>query len=255
LTFQIRIGNSTLNSQFERINLFGSQSYPEKSGLVTIANGEVNAMKKISFLALIILFSPIALFAQGKIEAPVWNIGDKWYFTGGSIEVVNADQNSYTVNFSDDTCVFQNQGFKAIIFEKPTLNRIGVLVRGNREEYTMGLRKILNFPLNIGKQWKNEYSGKKLFDPHKGEYESYTETVTVLGWADVEARAGKFRAVKLEHKHVTTASTNIWYPLGVELKSIFWYSPAVKYFIKCQYDKNYPDEVKNWELTSFKGKK
>jgi hypothetical protein len=113
------------------------------------------------------------LFAQERTEAPVWNIGDKWFFTLGNIEVVNADQNSYTVNFSDDTCIFQNQGFKVIIFEKPTLNRIGVLVGGKREEYTMGLRKILNFPLNIGKQSKNEYSGRKVFWPHKGEYILY----------------------------------------------------------------------------------
>ncbi len=212
-------------------------------------------MKGIILLGCLVLFSSTMVFAQGKIEAPVWNIGDKWYFTSGNIEVVNAEQNSYTVNFSDDTCIFQNQGFKAIIFEKPTLNRIGVLVRGKREEYTMGLRKILNFPLNIGKQWKNEYSGKKLFGPHKGAYESYTETVAVLGWEDLEVRAGKFRAIKLEHKNVTTASLNVFVPLGIEMKSIFWYSPAVKYFIKCQYDNSYPDEAKHWELTSFKGKK
>ena len=34
-------------------------------------------MKKIASLTLIVLFSPIVLFAQGKIEAPVWNIEDR----------------------------------------------------------------------------------------------------------------------------------------------------------------------------------
>lgn len=212
-------------------------------------------MKKMSFLVLIILFSPIVLFAQGKIEAPVWNIGDKWYFTSGNIEVVNADQNSYTVNFSDDTCIFQNQGFKAIIFEKPTLNRIGVLVRGKRKEYTVGLRRILNFPLSIGKQWKDEYSGKRMVGTHPDVSESFTETFTALGWEDLEVRAGKLRAIKLEYKHVMTYSQSPWASVPLERKSIFWYSPAAKYFIKCQYDKSYPDEFKDWELSSFKGKK
>ncbi len=138
-------------------------------------------MKKMIFLGWLILILTSSLHAQEKIVAPVWNVGDKWVFTEGSIEVASADQNSYAVNFSDDTCIFQNQGFKPIIFEKPTLNRVGTLVKGKREEYSMGLRKILNFPFNIGKQWKNEYSGKKLFGPHKGTFESYTETFAVLG--------------------------------------------------------------------------
>jgi hypothetical protein len=212
-------------------------------------------MKNISLLVLIILFSPSVLFAQERIEAPVWNIGDKWFFTTGNIEVVNADQNTYTVNFSADTCLFENQGFKAIVFEKSTLNRIGVLTRGKRKEYTVGLRRILNFPLTVGKQWKDEYSGKRLVGIHCGTPEDYTETFTVIGWEDIEVRAGKFRAIKLEYKHVTTASVSPFLPLPYEQKAIFWYLPAVKYFIKCQYGNSFPDEFQHWELTSFKGKK
>jgi len=211
-------------------------------------------MKKITFLVLIILFSPIMLFAQGKIEAPVWNIGDKWYFTYGSIEVVNADQNSYAVNFSNDTCIFQNQGFKAIIFEKSTLNRIGFLKRGKRREYTMGLRRILNFPFTVGKQWKDDYSGESLIGLHTDMVNSYSETFAVLGWEDREVQAGKFRTIKLEYKQVITATPSLWTPIGFERKAIFWYSPVAKYFIKFQ-PINFPDVVKDWELTSFKEKK
>jgi hypothetical protein len=212
-------------------------------------------MKRMSLLVLIIVFSPIVLFAQEKIETPVWNNGDKWFFTLGNIEVVNADQNSYTLNFSDDTCKFQNQGFKTIIFEKSTLNRIGVLDGGKRKEYSMGLRRILNVRLYNGKQWKDKYSGKRLFAPFKGAFESYTETFTILGWEDLRVQAGKFRSIKLECKCVTTSSVNPFMPPGIEMKSIFWYSPAVKYLIKGLYDKSYPDEVRDWELVSFKCKK
>jgi hypothetical protein len=212
-------------------------------------------MRKITFILWIFLLFPAITLAQENVEAPVWNIGDKWVFTSGNIEVVNADQNNYTANFSNDTCMFQKQGFKAILFQKLTLNRIGVLERGKQKEYSMGLRRILNFPLSIGKQWKDEYSGEQLGGMHSGISESYTENFTILGWEDLEIKAGKFRAIKLEYKHILTYSGNRWVTVPLERKSIFWYSPAVKYFIKCQYDKSYPDEYKNWELSSFKGKK
>ena len=53
-------------------------------------------MKKTIFLGLLIMFLPALVFSQEKVEAPVWNVGDKWVFSGeGSIEVINADQNSY----------------------------------------------------------------------------------------------------------------------------------------------------------------
>lgn len=212
-------------------------------------------MKKMSLLVLIIVFSPIVLFAQEKIEAPAWNIGDKWFFTQGNIEVVNADQNSYTLNFSDDTCKFHNQGFKTIVFEKTTLNRVGVIDGGKRKEYRMGLRRILNFPLYDGKQWKDGFSGKRLFAPFKGALESYTETFTILGWEELRVQAGKFRSIKLEYKCITAYSVIPFMARGFEMKSTFWYSPAVKYLVKGQYDKSYPDELKDWELVSFKHKK
>jgi hypothetical protein len=171
-----------------------------------------------------------------------------------NIEVANADP-TVTLNFSDDTCKFQNQGFKTIIFQKTTLNRIGVFDGGKRKEYSMGLRRILNVRLYSEKQWKDEYSGKRLFPPHKSAFESYTETFTILGWEDIRVQAGKFRSIKLECKCVITSSVNPFMPAGVEMKSIFWYSPDVKYLIKAQHDKSYPDEVKDWELVSFKYKK
>lgn len=206
------------------------------------------------FLGWLIVFIPAMVFAQDKIDAPVWNVGDQWIFTLGNIEVVSADQNSYTLNFSNDTCIFQNQGFKAIIFEKSTLNRIGVLKRGNRKEYTMGLRRFLNFPLSMEKQWKDAYAGESLIGLHPDMVNSYSEIFAILGWEDLAIRAGKFRTIKLEYRQVLTQSPSLWTPIGVERKAIFWYSPTVKYFIKGQHI-NFPDVVKDWELNSYKGEK
>ena len=45
-------------------------------------------MKKIVLLLGIFLLFPSITWAQEKVEAPVWNVGDKWVFTQGNIEVV-----------------------------------------------------------------------------------------------------------------------------------------------------------------------
>ena len=211
-------------------------------------------MKKIIFLVSLVLLFPTIVYAQEKIEPPVWNVGDKWVFTQGYIECVDSHQNSYGMKFSNDTCVLENQGFNTIVFDKSTLNRIGVLEKGKQKKYTMGLRRVLNFPFSMGKQWKDEYSGKQVVET-LGLNESYDEVFTIMGWEVLEVRAGKFKAIKLEYKHIITYTPARWVTVPLERKSIFWYSPDVKYFIKCQYDKSYPDKVKDWELASFKGKK
>ena len=42
--------------------------------------------------------------------------------------------------------------------------------------------------------------------------------------------------------------------MGAEIVNQYWYSPDVKYFVKCQYDKGWMKEDKeifDWELTAF----
>ena len=48
---------------------------------------EIEDMPKIFFAGLVLLL-PFVLFAQDRVEAPVWNVGDKWILTEGSVEVV-----------------------------------------------------------------------------------------------------------------------------------------------------------------------
>ena len=105
-------------------------------------------MKKIFYLGLLFLCFPTMLFAQEKIDAPVWNVGDKWTFNNkGSIEVVSADENSYVLRFSDDIYVHESQKFNAIVIDKSTFHRIYGLEGDKRNEYTNMLRKI--FDLNL----------------------------------------------------------------------------------------------------------
>ena len=220
-------------------------------------------MKRIVYWGLFVLCFPSMLCAQDKVEIPVWNVGDKWVFNNsspylknqGAIEVVNADQNTYTVKFSDDICVAETQGFETIVFEKSTLHRIYALSGNIREEYKRGLRTILNFPLKPGKHWKDEFSAVPVVKVESPQVLEYYNSYKVIGWEDVEVQAGKFRVIKLEVTagHEAKGSTPAF-----EGTNLYWYSPDVKHFVKCQYDprtRTFFSELFNWELTSFKLKK
>jgi hypothetical protein len=85
----------------------------------------------------------------------------------------------------------------------------------------------------------------------------FSEIHKVSGWEDIVVQAGKFKALRLEYKRVTTGASG-WGAIGREMTNRYWYSPEVKYFVKCQYDKDWMKEDKeifNWELTSFQPKK
>jgi hypothetical protein len=222
-------------------------------------------MKKITFLGWLVLFLPAMVFGQEKVEAPVWNAGDKWIFTGdGTIEVMQVDQDGYVMNFSDSICVLERQGFNKIIFDKSTLQRSYSLEGKKLRKYKMGLKNILNFPLRPGKQWKNAYSAQPILS--KGYMTGmglptldYYENIKILGWEDIGAKAGKFRTLKFEFISGHPEYTMAMLPRpGFEFKNYYWYSPDVKYFVKCEYDKTLMkghEEIFNWELTSFKLKK
>ena len=214
-------------------------------------------MKKMIFSVLLIAFLPAVVIAQEKIEAPIWNVGDKWVFTGdGTIEVIKADQSGYVLKFSDKKCIFESQECGGIFFAKATLNRINAVEGDKRKKYVMGLSKMLNFPLGPGKQWKTAYSGTMPGIAHPLSYD-YSESYKILGWEDVAVQAGKFKVLRLEYKRLVT-STSGWGSTGEEITNHYWYSPDAKYFVKCQYDKDWMKgnkEIFDWELTSFQLKK
>jgi hypothetical protein len=223
-------------------------------------------MKKIILLGWLVVFLPAMVFAQEKIDVPIWNVGDKWVFDReGPVEVTGRDARYYSVQFSGG--IFPKGASGIALFERSTLNVKYMLESDQRKEYRGFRKKILNFPLTLGKQWKDLYQ--------RDEYGSgwgnmvaaeYQETFRVLGWEEVEVRAGKFKAIKLEYKIETFVRELGWTPRG-EFKAFYWYSPEVKNFVKCQYEKGYIEKIDDregsgargarvdWELVSYELKK
>ncbi len=220
-------------------------------------------MKKMFLWAWFIVLLPPMTFAQEKIEAPVWNVGDKWVFTQGFIEIIDTDQKSYTMRFPSpkmsNAWFLESARFEKIIFDKATLNRIYAFKENKREEYKGFRRTHLNFPFSQGKKWKDTFSSAPLvgYAVDKRVLE-YTESYAILGWEEVEVRAGKFRAIKLGCEYSITGPPGyIGQVVGSTNKAWYWYSPAGKYFVKCEYEKHTLGAMglKDWELTSFEGKK
>ena len=90
----------------------------------------------------------------------------------------------------------------------------------------------------------------------------YQETFRVLAWEEAEVRAGKFKAIKVEYKIQTSWLGGAGWISGGESKAWYWYSPEVKNFVKCQYEKGYQEAITkekgaraDWELVSYGLKK
>jgi hypothetical protein len=214
-------------------------------------------MRRIILLGCFILFSSAMAFAQEKIGAPVWNVGDKWvFYKEGPMEVVGIDKNGYIVEFSGG--IFLKSLTGTAIFDKSTLNILYFLKDNKPRKYKGARRRIFNFPQTIGKQWEDSYSRKP-----GGWIIDFSENFLVMGWEGVEVRAGKFKTIKLEYKlEITGPLGSFWVPvIGPIGRVWYWYSPEVKNFVRCQHEKGYregPDELgerEDWELISFQLKK
>jgi len=207
---------------------------------------EETDMKKSILLVFLVVFIPAILYGQDKIDPPAWNIGDRWVLGEDVVvTVASADQISYSVTYTiggrDST----------IVYEKPSLNRLYYGARDKRIKYEGRNRKLFDFPMQIGKSWQDKYVVKPT---GLGAQETtYIETFTPLGWEEITVAAGKFKAVKLEYKQEKLGQAASQPKEG---KVLYWYSPDVKYMLKCQYVKSdYWDETSDWELTAFKLKK
>ncbi len=206
-------------------------------------------MKKMILLSVLVFLIPVIVFSQDKIEAPAWNVGDKWTFTARpTMVVVKADENSYTVKH-----ITAKQGDFVYIYDKSSLNMLYSVEGDKRIPYKEANKKALDFPLNIGKSWKTTYSTSV----HRGnvrlpqEY-TFIESRTALGWEDVEVRAGKFKALKMEVKYERLQEIQ---GTPKEGRLLVWYSPEVKNLIKCQIPKGFWTGYYDWEVSSFDLKK
>jgi len=179
------------------------------------------------------------------IEAPVWNVGDQWKFKradGGTFsqEVVEVKEDLFIVKMSGvkDLCAY----------DKNAMNIKYIIEEGGRQlKATSVLRRLLDFPMFVGKKWTDTTS---LMSPSRRVEETYTNDFKVEGVEEVTTQAGKFNTLKIHYKQRNMYGQDGWIK--------FWYSPEVKMWVKREGEKSMYWGTIGWakdaELISYKVK-
>ena len=206
-------------------------------------------MKKKIMLSCLILFFTSIVWAQEKCEAPIWNVGDKWTYMDvtGEIwtnEVVDSRKDLYTVKFGgiQDTSLglYEGNVYPGLVpqnlylFDKKTLNIKYVIERGGRYKYTNMFREFFNFPIFVGKKWREVTNGIT-----GGIEYTLSNTFKIEGLEEVTTAAGTFNAFRIDWKlnfyilgKVYYSLNCVWGETGFIGWYRFWYSPKVKTWVK-----------------------
>lgn len=205
-------------------------------------------MKRILILSLSILFFAQIVYAQDKIEAPVWNVGDKWTFKG-------VDGNTFTnqvMDIKEDLFVVRMGGNPNLnAFDKKNMNVKFLIAEGGRQvEADNPLRKLFDFPIAVGKKWSDVTTAYPPTGPKKRRMGKmiFDHDFKVEGTEEITTPAGKFNAYKIHYKSTDRNSNRSGWIR-------FWYSPEVKNWVKREAEKGRYWEETRWakdaELISY----
>ncbi len=181
-------------------------------------------------------FQPSSSWSQDKIEAPELKIGDIWIYQTSS----GGNNKSEVVQITEEGYVIKGKETSEI-YDKKTMNLISV-IEGNRKTKSDSIsRKILDFPLFVGKKWQSD----TLFRASRGQMLTCTTEYQVEALEDMQTPAGNFKAFRILAKYIIGQSRQeYWLKL--------WYSPAAKFWIKREIDKMAKTKEEDAVLTSYK---
>lgn len=101
---------------------------------------------------------------------------------------------------------------------------------GFRDARMRGNHEPLQFPLSVGKTWTFNYQ----FQSNPTTLVSVTQTAVVKGWETVNVPAGTFKALKVEHAGLYTATedSNRW---TGRITETYWYAPSAQRIVAQEY--------------------
>jgi hypothetical protein len=187
-------------------------------------------MKRISIFATIVFILMVWDFAlsQEKIDAPIWNVGDRWtYQTADGKRFTNS-----VVKVDDEFFVVRMGGSPYLqVFDRKTMT-IKKWIDSSGTEASPNVMNIYDFPLFVRKKWGGRIhtSGMGVVGEAGWEYSFRVEDIE-----GTNTIAGSFKAYRLYAKVVNLASgarggRSAWIK--------FWYSPEAKVWIKREVEKS-----------------
>jgi hypothetical protein len=199
-------------------------------------------MKSAILLGLVILFLSAMAWAQEKVEAPIWNVGDKWAYK----RVDGVTWTVEVVDVKEDLYILRTHGVQDLSgYDKKSMNvKYSIEQSGRRLKATGYMNKLFDFPIFVGKKWTDTTTA---MSSSRRVEETYINDFKVEGAEEVITRAGTFKTLKIHYKQTNMFGRNGWV--------VFWYSPEAKTWVKREVEKtDYWTTIK-WikdaELTSF----
>ncbi len=182
-------------------------------------------MKKMILISILVLFIPVILYGEDKVEVPVWTVGDKWTWKradGATLnsQVADVKEDLYLLKMGRDPDLYG--------YDKKTMNVKFLIKEGvGQVKFESAWGNVLNFPMFVGKKWKNNTYDK----PARDRVEvTYINEFNVEGVEDIITPAGTFKCYKIRLKQTNMRSfKNGWVH--------YWYSPEVKIWIKREAEK------------------
>ncbi len=172
---------------------------------------------------------------------PKMQVGDKWVIQSQTekyyleIDSVNPDGSFVRSDRKDKLRITRKFHFN----NKFQLEKVQSL-SGKIIMKPKSLKTELDFPLFVGKSWKNKYNSYSI----GGRHGEYVETIKVLSYETVKTPAGEFKAFKIRRIGSHTDTTDS----GALYTTIEWYSPDVKFYVKKTNPSSPPMELLKYEL-------
>lgn len=180
-------------------------------------------------------------YSQIEVNAPVFNVGDKWTFDR-ILEHGNREQFSETIQVvAQDTLV-------VLLSESGHQRRFSRSMNPLEKDQAEVPR--VRFPMTAGSKWEGDWEWTR----NKGNlFGSHVMHWKVVAEETVEVPAGKIHALKIEGNGWVKDRSTI-NSVGGDIRSTetFWYAPSVKRIVKYQ-GKNLkwipPQFIEVWSLS------
>jgi hypothetical protein len=164
---------------------------------------------------------------QERCNAPGWNVGDKWTYKSargglGIRQVLDIKEDLFIIKMSE------SQNLRA--YDKKTMNlKFLVEKSGKQVLASNSFRKVLDFPIFVGKKWKDTVPGIRTATKREVAFENEFQ---IEGVEEVTTPAGTFKAFKIYQKQtiMTPPVSNGW--------ARYWYSPIAKNIVKTEVEKS-----------------
>ncbi len=201
----------------------------------------MKALLALISLAGVMLLGPASFAANcnDPVPAPTYKLGDRfsWKYDNGKErvwEVTGLDGNLAEVKWGDGVMRLDTDSAGTYFLDQDWVIRKGVTKQGKAVlspkvgAFSMIGKKILDFPLHLGRTWDVAYIDVAFGG---GITTNYLH-LKVVGCEEVTTQAGKFPALKIESK-LSSWSYNYW-----EVR-YQWYSPDAKIIVKDELHRNY----------------